>query len=113
MCSLKSKTMVTIIGVSCLVFLATGSECSSGVIECVGHKDSVFLQFKSPNRPRMVSTEGGALLQVKFEKYSAAVLVFPVSSTHRHRSSEIEELPAVMLEVLDQHNLYVCSREVS
>ena len=43
MCSSKSKTMVSIIGASCLVFLAAGSECSAGDIERVGLEDSVFL----------------------------------------------------------------------
>ena len=32
---------------------------------------------------------------------------------HQLRSSEIEELPAVMREILSQHNLHVCTRRVS
>ena len=37
-----------------------------------------------------------------------AVQVYLDSRTREGRSSEIEELPAAMQEVLDQHNLYRC-----
>eukprot|EP00450_Noctiluca_scintillans_P029456 CAMPEP_0194549482 /NCGR_PEP_ID=MMETSP0253-20130528/95227_1 /TAXON_ID=2966 /ORGANISM="Noctiluca scintillans" /LENGTH=362 /DNA_ID=CAMNT_0039396911 /DNA_START=46 /DNA_END=1131 /DNA_ORIENTATION=- len=104
--------MVSIIGVSCLVFLAAGSECSSGDVECVGQEDTVFLQLKSSNRSRMGSTLGGAQLKVKFGEFSDAVLVFADSSIHQHRSSDTEDFPAAMQEVLDQHNLYRCMHDV-
>ena len=61
----------------------------------------------------MGSTLGGAQWKVKFGEFSEAYLVFADSRMRHHRSSEIEELLAVMQEVLDQHDLYVCSRRVS
>ena len=59
----------------------------------------------------MGSTLSGALLKVKFEKFSEASLVVAVFTIHQQRSLEFEELLAVLQEVLDQHNLYVCSRD--
>jgi len=104
--------MVSWIGVSCLVFLAASSECSSGGEECVAKEDSVLLQLKQMNPSKMSSALGGALLEVKFGELSEAVQVFVDSKTREGRSSEIEELPAVMQEVLDQHNLYRCMHDV-
>jgi len=104
--------MVSLIGLSCLVLLAAGSECSSGGEECVGTEDSVLLQLKQMNPSKMSSALGGALLEVKFGELSEAVQVFVDSRARDSRSSEIEELPAVMQEVLDQHNLYRCMHDV-
>ena len=42
-----------------------------------------------------------------------AVVVFADSGIHQFRTSEVEELLAVMREILVQHSLYVCTRRVS
>ena len=60
----------------------------------------------------MDSAFGGSLLEVKFGELSEAVQVLIDSRARNSRSSEIEELPAVMQEVLDQHNLYRCMQDV-
>ena len=49
-------------------------------------------------------------MKVNVGKLSEAFLVFAVFTTHQPLSSEFEELPAVLHEVLNQHNLCVCSR---
>ena len=58
----------------------------------------VLLQLKQMNPSKMSSALGGALLVVKFGELSVAVQVSVDSRTHEGRSSEIEELPAVMQE---------------
>ena len=103
MCSAKSKTMTSIIGASCLVFLAAGSECTSRVVECVGQEDSVFLQLNSPSRSKLTWCFRGAQLKVKFVEFSVAILVFTVFWSHQHRSSVIEAWPSISTISLSVH----------
>ena len=59
---------------------------------------------------KMTSVLGGALLEVKFVALSEAFCVFD-SKTREGRSSEIEELPEVIQEVLGHENFVrFCAR---
>ena len=62
------------------------------------------------NPSKVSSALGGALWEVSFGELAETILVFVVYRTRENRSSEIEVLPAVMQEVLDQHNLYSYTR---
>ena len=60
----------------------------------------------------MSSALVGALLEVMPGELSDAVQASVVSRTRENRSLEIEMLPAVIQEVLDQHNFHWCMHDV-
>ena len=75
-----------------------------GDSECFEQEDSALLQFK---RHKQGASTDVAQFEVILHNGSSLVMVFA------EMMKEVEELPAVVQEVLDQHKLYRCVHGVS
>ena len=80
-----------------------------GDSECFEQEDSALLQFK---HHKQSASTGVAQLEVILHNGSSLVMVF-AETKREERMKEVEQLPAVTQEVLDQDKSYMCVHGVS